>query len=79
MTSNCACPGAMDTAMWEQLDHELGALRHSAVRGKPKDTSPACCPSSPARFRLHDRQAIKVDGGLAIGDYVTHRNRGERP
>src|SRR5499426_2658279 len=26
ITSNCVCPGAVDTAMWKQIDAELGAL-----------------------------------------------------
>src|SRR2546423_169204 len=26
ITSNCVCPGAVDTAMWEQIDKEWGAL-----------------------------------------------------
>src|SRR5204862_276514 len=26
ITSNCVCPGAVDTAMWEQIDREWGAL-----------------------------------------------------
>src|SRR5207249_10420197 len=30
ITSNCACPGAVDTAMWEQSDQEWGALEGRA-------------------------------------------------
>lgn len=26
ITSNCVCPGAVETAMWEQIDREWGAL-----------------------------------------------------
>src|SRR2546426_868649 len=26
ITSNCVCPGAVETAMWEQIDKEAGAL-----------------------------------------------------
>ena len=32
ITSNCVCPGAVDTAMWEQLDTELAALQGLAPR-----------------------------------------------
>src|SRR5437773_3513424 len=32
ITSNCVCPGAVDTAMWEQLDQELAALQGLAPR-----------------------------------------------
>src|SRR5262249_61137564 len=34
ITSNCVCPGAVDTAMWEQIDRELGALEGLA-QGEP--------------------------------------------
>src|SRR5437762_13811082 len=30
ITSNCVCPGAVDTAMWEQIDKEWGALEGRA-------------------------------------------------
>src|SRR5207244_3580924 len=32
ITSNCVCPGAVETAMWEQIDQELGALHGWAPR-----------------------------------------------
>src|SRR6266850_5994316 len=32
ITSNCVCPGAVDTAMWEQIDREWGALHGWAPR-----------------------------------------------
>ena len=32
ITSNCVCPGAVDTAMWEQIDGELAALHGLAPR-----------------------------------------------
>jgi len=32
ITSNCVCPGAVDTAMWEQIDVEINALRGWAPR-----------------------------------------------
>src|ERR1700675_954867 len=32
ITSNCVCPGAVDTAMWEQIDGELATLHGWAPR-----------------------------------------------
>src|SRR5207244_4578607 len=32
ITSNCVCPGAVDTAMWEQIDRVWGALHGWAPR-----------------------------------------------
>jgi meso-butanediol dehydrogenase/(S,S)-butanediol dehydrogenase/diacetyl reductase len=83
ITSNCVCPGAVDTAMWDQLDTELGALHGWAPReawtrrikhiplGRPE--TPGDVAGVVAFLASPDSdymtgQAIKVDGGLVMGD-----------
>ena len=83
ITSNCICPGAVDTAMWEQIDHEWGALRGWApgeawkrrTEGIPlgRPESPEDVAGVVAFLAGPDSdymtgQAIKVDGGLVMGD-----------
>ena len=83
ITSNCVCPGAVDTAMWEQIDREWGALRGWAPREAWKKRIagiPLGRPESPddvagvvAFLAGPDSdymtgQAIKVDGGRVMGD-----------
>ena len=70
ITSNCVCPGAVETPMWEQIDREWGGLQGRA----PGETVEAAHPRHPAgasrdaggrgrrgrlpgrsRLRLHDR------------------------
>ena len=63
ITSNCVCPGAVETPMWEQSDREGGALEglgqgeawKRRIRGiplgrpeRPEDTSPTWWRSWPA-------------------------------
>ncbi|HEY3068370.1 MAG TPA: SDR family oxidoreductase [Methylomirabilota bacterium] len=83
ITSNCVCPGPVDTAMWDQIDHELGALhgwgpreawkrRISAVplgRGEtPDDVAGVVAFLAGPDSDYMTGQAIKVDGGLVMGD-----------
>ena len=83
ITSNCVCPGAVDTPMWTQIDQELGAL-HGWDRGEAWKRRTRHIPL--ARPETADDvagvvaflagpdsdymtgQAIKVDGGLVMGD-----------
>jgi meso-butanediol dehydrogenase/(S,S)-butanediol dehydrogenase/diacetyl reductase len=83
ITSNCVCPGAVDTAMWEQIDGEMATLYGWAPReawkrriagiplGRPE--TPADVAGLVAFLAGPDSdymtgQAIKVDGGLVMGD-----------
>lgn len=83
ITSNCVCPGAVDTAMWEQLDRELGALHGLAPREawkrriagiplgrpeKPDDVAGVVAFLAGSDSDYMTGQAIKVDGGLVMGD-----------
>ena len=83
ITSNCVCPGAVDTAMWEQLDQELGALHHlppkeswkRRIAGiplgrpeKPEDVAGIVAFLAGPDSDYMTGQAIKVDGGLVMGD-----------
>jgi len=83
ITSNCVCPGAVDTAMWEQIDRELGALHGLAPREAWKRRTagiPLGRPETPEDVAgvvaflagpdsdYMTGQAIKVDGGLVMGD-----------
>ena len=83
ITSNCVCPGAVDTAMWEQLDRELGALHGLAPReawkkriagiplGRPEkaeDVAGVVAFLAGPDSDYMTGQAIKVDGGLVMGD-----------
>ena len=82
ITSNCICPGAVDTAMWEQIDREWGALE-GWRRGRPGSAAPpasrSAAPRRPTTWRAlvvflagpdsdyMTGQAINVDGGLVMG------------
>jgi NAD(P)-dependent dehydrogenase (short-subunit alcohol dehydrogenase family) len=83
ITSNCVCPGAVDTAMWEQLDQELGALHNlppkeswkRRIAGiplgrpeKPEDVAGVVAFLAGPDSDYMTGQAIKVDGGLVMGD-----------
>jgi len=83
ITSNCVCPGAVDTAMWAQLDRELGALHGLAPReawkrriaaiplGRPEtagDVAGVVAFLAGPDSDYMTGQAIKVDGGLVMGD-----------
>jgi meso-butanediol dehydrogenase/(S,S)-butanediol dehydrogenase/diacetyl reductase len=83
ITSNCVCPGAVDTAMWAQLDSELAALQGLAPReawqrrikgiplGRPEtadDVAGVVAFLAGPDSDYMTGQAIKVDGGLVMGD-----------
>jgi meso-butanediol dehydrogenase/(S,S)-butanediol dehydrogenase/diacetyl reductase len=83
ITSNCVCPGAVDTAMWEQIDREWGALHGWAPReawkkriagiplGRPEtpdDVAGVVAFLASADSDYMTGQAIKVDGGMVMGD-----------
>src|SRR5882724_198796 len=83
ITSNCVCPGAVDTAMWAQLDSELAALQGLAPReawqrrikgiplGRPEtadDVAGVVTFLAGPDSDYMTGQAIKVDGGLVMGD-----------
>ena len=83
ITSNCVCPGAVDTAMWEQIDREWGALHGWAPReawkqriagiplGRPEtadDVANVVAFLAGPDSDYMTGQAIKVDGGLVMGD-----------
>jgi meso-butanediol dehydrogenase/(S,S)-butanediol dehydrogenase/diacetyl reductase len=83
ITSNCVCPGAVDTAMWEQIDGELGKLHGLAPReawkkriagiplGRPEtpeDVAGVVAFLAGPDSDYMTGQAIKVDGGLVMGD-----------
>src|SRR5215510_10642934 len=83
ITSNCVCPGAVDTAMWEQIDQEIGALQNLPPREAWKRRSAAIPLGRPETAEdvagvvlflagpesdYMTGQAIKVDGGLVMGD-----------
>jgi meso-butanediol dehydrogenase/(S,S)-butanediol dehydrogenase/diacetyl reductase len=83
ITSNCVCPGAVDTAMWAQIDAELGALHGWAPReawkrrtagiplGRPEtpdDVAGVVAFLAGPDSDYMTGQAIKVDGGLVMGD-----------
>jgi meso-butanediol dehydrogenase/(S,S)-butanediol dehydrogenase/diacetyl reductase len=83
ITSNCVCPGAVDTAMWEQIDQEWGALHGWMPReawqrriagiplGRPEtpdDVAGVVAFLAGPDSDYMTGQAIKVDGGLVMGD-----------
>jgi meso-butanediol dehydrogenase/(S,S)-butanediol dehydrogenase/diacetyl reductase len=83
ITSNCVCPGAVDTAMWEQLDQELAALQGLAPReawkrriagiplGRPEtpdDVAGVVAFLAGPDCDYMTGQALKIDGGLVMGD-----------
>jgi NAD(P)-dependent dehydrogenase (short-subunit alcohol dehydrogenase family) len=83
ITSNCVCPGAVDTPMWAQIDREWGALRGWASGeawkrrtaiiplGRPEraeDVASVVAFLAGPDSDYMTGQAIKVDGGLVMGD-----------
>ena len=83
ITSNCVCPGAVETAMWEQIDGELATLHGLAPReawkkriagiplGRPEtadDVAGVVAFLAGPDSDYMTGQAIKVDGGLVMGD-----------
>ena len=83
ITSNCVCPGAVETPMWSQIDRELGTLhgwgegeawkrriRHIPL-GRPEraeDVAGVVAFLAGADSDYMTGQALKVDGGLVMGD-----------
>ncbi len=83
ITSNCVCPGAVETAMWEQIDRELGALEGLApgeawkrrIRGiplgrpeRPEDVARVVAFLAGPDSDYMTGQAINVDGGMVMGN-----------
>ena len=82
-TSNCVCPGAVETAMWEQIDKEWGALEglgvgeawKKRIRGiplgrpeRPEDVAKVVAFLAGPDSDYMTGQAINVDGGLVMGN-----------
>jgi len=82
ITSNCVCPGAVETPMWEQLDREWGALEglgpgeawKRRIRGIPlgrperaEDVANVVSFLAGPDSDYMTGQAINVDGGLVMG------------
>jgi meso-butanediol dehydrogenase/(S,S)-butanediol dehydrogenase/diacetyl reductase len=83
ITSNCVCPGAVDTAMWEQIDRELGAIEGLAqgeawkrrIRAiplgrpeRPEDVASVVAFLAGPDSDYMTGQAINVDGGIVMGN-----------
>jgi len=83
ITSNCVCPGAVETAMWEQIDREWGALDGLApgeawkrrIGGiplgrpeRPEDVANVVAFLAGPDSDYMTGQAINVDGGLVMGN-----------
>jgi meso-butanediol dehydrogenase / (S,S)-butanediol dehydrogenase / diacetyl reductase len=82
ITSNCVCPGAVETPMWEQIDHEWNSLRgwsegeawkrriaHIPL-GRPEtpdDVAGVVAFLASADADYMTGQAIVVDGGMIMG------------
>jgi len=82
-TSNCVCPGAVETAMWEQIDKEWGALEglgqgevwKRRIRGiplgrpeRPEDVAKVVAFLAGPDSDYMTGQALNVDGGLVMGN-----------
>jgi len=82
ITSNCVCPGAVETAMWEQIDREWGALEglgqgeawKRRIRGIPlgrperaEDVAGVVTFLAGPDSDYMTGQAINVDGGIVMG------------
>jgi meso-butanediol dehydrogenase/(S,S)-butanediol dehydrogenase/diacetyl reductase len=83
ITSNCVCPGAVETAMWEQIDQEWGAL-HGWERGEawkrrirgiplgrpetPDDVAGVVAFLAGPDSDYMTGQALNVDGGIIMGN-----------
>ena len=83
ITSNCVCPGAVETPMWTQIDREWGALSgwgegeawKRRIRpiplGRPEtadDVAGVVAFLAGPDSDYMTGPAIKVDGGLVMGD-----------
>ena len=83
ITSNCVCPGAVETAMWEQIDREWGALEglgqgevwkrriRSIPLGRPEraeDVAGVVAFLAGPDSDYMTGQAINVDGGVVMGN-----------
>jgi meso-butanediol dehydrogenase/(S,S)-butanediol dehydrogenase/diacetyl reductase len=83
ITLNCVCPGAVETAMWEQIDREWGALEglgqgeawKRRIRGiplgrpeRPEDVANVVAFLAGPDSDYMTGQAINVDGGLVMGN-----------
>ena len=83
VTSNCICPGAVDTAMWRQIDREWNALegwpegeawkrRTSAIplgrHETPDDVAGLVAFLAGPDSDYMTGQAINIDGGLVMGN-----------
>ena len=83
ITANCVCPGAVDTAMWAQIDREQGALEGRApgetwkrrISGVPlgrgetaDDVAGVVAFLAGPDSDYMTGQAINVDGGLVMGN-----------
>jgi meso-butanediol dehydrogenase/(S,S)-butanediol dehydrogenase/diacetyl reductase len=83
ITSNCVCPGAVETAMWEQIDREWGALEglgqgevwkrriRSIPLGRPEraeDVAGVMAFLAGPDSDYMTGQAINVDGGGVMGN-----------
>jgi meso-butanediol dehydrogenase/(S,S)-butanediol dehydrogenase/diacetyl reductase len=83
ITSNCICPGAVDTPMWAKIDEQWTALegwaRGEAWRRRtagiplgrperPEDLTGVVVFLASSDSDYMTGQAIKVDGGLVMGD-----------
>ncbi|HEX6079149.1 MAG TPA: SDR family oxidoreductase [Methylomirabilota bacterium] len=82
VTSNCVCPGAVETPMWEQIDREWGGLEGRGpgeawkrrIRGiplgrpeRPEDVASVVAFLAGPDSDYMTGQAINVDGGLVMG------------
>ncbi|HXH82740.1 MAG TPA: SDR family oxidoreductase [Candidatus Tectomicrobia bacterium] len=83
ITSNCVCPGAVETPMWEQIDREWGALeglgpgeawkrriRHIPL-GRPEraeDVAGVVAFLAGPDSDYMTGQALNVDGGIVMGN-----------
>jgi NAD(P)-dependent dehydrogenase (short-subunit alcohol dehydrogenase family) len=83
ITSNCVCPGAVETAMWEQIDREWGALEglgqgeawkrrtRNIPLGRPEraeDVANVVAFLAGPDSDYMTGQAINVDGGIVMGN-----------
>jgi meso-butanediol dehydrogenase/(S,S)-butanediol dehydrogenase/diacetyl reductase len=83
ITSNCVCPGAVETAMWEQIDREWGALEglgpgdawqrriRAIPLGRPEtadDVAGVVAFLAGPDSDYMTGQAINVDGGIVMGN-----------
>ena len=82
ITSNCVCPGAVETPMWEQIDREWGGLEglgqgemwKRRIRGiplgrpeRPEDVASVVAFLAGPDSDYMTGQALNVDGGLVMG------------